>query len=125
MKTIIDDTIVTMEMMSFEDHTHDNLLVQSDLQKMMGTKPSKPFKVAYINLRSNEQYMPVKDKLTCLVDVVMGYDFRPQLTFTVVEQEEHNEYDEMSVGGFTDDYINDILRELSVRILHNENNWED
>ena len=75
MKTLINDTIVTVDMMSFEDHTHDHLLVQTDNEKVMEIKPSKPFKVAYISLRSNEHRMPVRDKLTCLVHVDMLSDF--------------------------------------------------
>ena len=124
MKTLINDTIVTVDMMSFEDHTHDDLLVQTKLQKLMETKPSKPFKVAYISLRSNEKYMPVRDKLTCLVHVHMTDDYRTKLSFEVVKQEEHDENDENSCGGFTDDGINEILHDLADGILYGEHDWK-
>ena len=124
MKTMINDTIVTLDMMSFEDHTHDHLLQPTVLNKLMDTKPAKPFKVAYIALRSNERNMPVRDKLTCLVNVYMTEDYRPKLSFKIVEQEEHDEYDEMSCGGFTDDSISEILDDLADGILYGEHNWE-
>ena len=124
MKTLINDTIVTVDMMSFEDHTHDHLLVQTDNEKVMEIKPSKPFKVAYISLRSNERHMPVRDKLTCLVYVHMSDDYRPKLSFKVVEQEEHDENDELSCGGYTDEGINEILHDLSDGILYGEHDWK-
>lgn len=124
MKTLINDTIVTVDMMSFEDHTHDHLLVQTDMQKMLEIKPSKPFKVAYISLRSNERNMPVRDKLTCLVHVDMSDDYRPKLSFQLVEQEEHDENDELSCGGFTDEGINEILYDLADGILYGEHDWK-
>ena len=124
MKTLINDTIVTVDMMSFEDHTHDHLLVQTDNEKVMKIKPSKPFKVAYISLRSNEKSMPVRDKLTCLVYVHMSDDYRPRLDFKVVEQKEHDENDENSCGGFTDEGINDILHDLADGILYGEHDWK-
>ena len=124
MKTLINDTIVTVDMMSFEDHTHDHLLVQTDNEKVMEIKPSKPFKVAYISLRSNERHMPVRDKLTCLVHVDMAGDYRPKLVFEIVKQEEHDENDELSCGGYTDEGINEILHDLSDGILYGEHDWK-
>jgi len=122
MKTLINDTIVTVDMMSFEEHTHDKLI--EPLYGMDWLVPKKPFKVAYISLRSNEKSMPVRDKLTCLVYVHMTDDFRPKLEFELVEQEEHDENDESSCGGFTDAGINEILYDLADGILYGEHDWK-
>ena len=122
MKTLINDTIVTVDMMSFEEHTHDKLI--EPIYGRPDLVPAKPFKVAYISLRSNERHMPVRDKLTCLVNVHMSDDYRPKLSFKVVEQEEHDENDEMSCGGYTDEGINDILYDLSDGILYGEHDWK-
>lgn len=110
-------------MMSFEEHTHDDLLIQTEYQKAIDLKPSKPFRVAYISLRSNEKYQPVRDELTCLVRVYMVDDFRPKLGFQIVEKKEHDENDENSVGGFSDSSIYEILNDIEDGILYNELKW--
>ena len=122
MKTLINDTIVTVDMMSFEEHTHDKLI--TPIYGRPDLEPAKPFRVAYITLKSNESYQPVKDKLTCLVHVVMTNDFRPMLEFEIAEIEEHDERNESDVGGFDDNFIHHLLHDLADGILYGEHDWK-
>ena len=124
MKTIINDTIVNMEMMSFEQHTHDDLLIQTSHQMALGIAPATPFRVAYITLTSNENIQPLKDRLTCLVDVNLHHGYQPRLSFKIVAKEDISEFDDNNVGGYTDDFIDNMLNDIEDGIQYNELEWE-
>ena len=89
MKTVINNTVVTLEMTSFEEHTHDDLLVP--IYGRPDLEPVKPFRVAYIHMITNlgEKYSGrvEEDKMTCLVNIEMIDGVSPKLVFDLVDVE--------------------------------------
>ena len=116
--TLINDTIVEITMMNFEEHTHDKFLQPTHLDLLLDKEPKKPFQIAYITLTSNEKVQPIVDNIECAVNVHMTSDYRPRLTFNTIVIEEHDERNYDDMGGFTEDAIDEILRELEDEILY-------
>jgi len=89
MKTVINNTVVTLEMTSFEEHTHDDLLVP--IYGRPDLEPVKPFRVAYIHMITDlgEKYSGriEEDKMTALVHIDLIDGFSPKLVFDLVDVE--------------------------------------
>jgi len=115
--TLINDTIVEIEMVNFEEHTHDKFLQPTSHDKFFNRQPKKPFQIAYITLTSNEKVQPIVDKIECAVSVYLNSDYRPALRFKPIVVEEHDENDYDDMGGFTEGAIINILSELEDEIL--------
>ena len=116
--TLINDTIVEITMMNFEEHTHDKFLQPTHLDLLLDKEPKKPFQIAYITLTSNEKVQPIVDNIECAVNVHMTSDYRPRLVFNAMFIEEHDERNYDDMGGFTDETIDEVLRDLEDEILY-------
>jgi hypothetical protein len=114
MKTTINNTEITLEMSSFEKHTHDAYLIHGP----------KPFRFAYITMRT-ETFNDASDKarghwiieetqIECFVNVYLTNNITPELRFEVVNVESGN-YDTHSVED-----IEDTLAELTQAIKYHE-----
>ena len=112
MNTIINDTRVTVNLFDYEQYTDDRYCDTINGQIV------KPFALANINLTSDEYVCPLRNKLVCRVDVRLANNLYPKLVFTVAHNPvSDSEYD---CGGFTDEFIEDILNDLSDAIQYNE-----
>jgi hypothetical protein len=116
--TLINDTIVEITMVNFEEHTHDRFLQPTPHDVLFNRQPKKPFQIAYITLTSNEKVQPIVDKIECAVSVHLTSDYRPALRFKPIVVEEHDENDDDDMGGFTEGAIINILSELEDEILY-------
>ena len=116
--TLINDTIVEIEMVNFEEHTHFKFLQPTAHDVFFKKQPKKPFQIAYITLTSNEKVQPIVDKIECAVSVYLNSDYRPALRFKPIVVEEHDENDDDDMGGFTEGAIINILSELEDEILY-------
>jgi hypothetical protein len=115
MRTLINDTYVTVELFNYEQHTDDKYCDTSPLTGEL----IKPFALANIKLVSDERIEPTIDTLVCRVSIRLIDNLYPKMVFTVADKTEHLDNDE-DMGGFTDDYIEELLEDLSQAIQYNE-----
>ena len=115
MKTLINDTYVTVELFNYEQNTDDKYCDTSPLTGEL----VKPFALANIKLVSNECIEPIIDTLVCRVSIRLVDNLYPKMVFTVADKTEHldNDYD---TGGFSDWFIEEVLEDLSNAIQYNE-----
>ena len=116
-KIKLDDTYIELELSSYDKHLHGKYTSKDALGNI-----KKPYCVAYINLKSDEKFEPLRDKLVAFVNVHLMNYIEPALGFTVVEYDDDNVSSNNVTGGYSHDKINELLRDLSDGIRYREIN---
>ena len=109
-KIKLDDTYIELEMDNYDIRLH-------------GKYPrSKPYCVAYISLKSDERFEPLKDKLLAFVTINLINQVEPALNFNVIEYDVDNVSSNNVTGGYSHERIDEILSDLSDGIRYHEIN---
>lgn len=146
MKTTINDTVVHIEMGGFDKHLHSEYLkYPENYNPDFHKKPAKPFRVAYITLKTindewgevvpehanemfNAKLIPehggpdkiwqtAGDTFLAFVDVEMIDNISPRLRFSIVNREIDWEG---QFANHSEDYAHSVLDELSDAIRYHE-----
>jgi|TARA_Y100000296_G_scaffold69131_1_gene82754 hypothetical protein len=113
MKIKLDDTYIDIELSSYDKHLHG---------KHVKAGHRKPYCVAYIQLKSDERFEPLKDKLEALVYINLMNYIEPALEFNVVEYDVDNVSSNNVTGGYSHEKIDELMRDLSDGIRYHEIN---
>ena len=111
MKTLINDTELSIIMTGFEEHTHDEYLIHGP----------KPFRFAYITLTTEypetmeEPAQLLIDHIECFVNVNMIDGIIPELEFQMVNVALNDYESSHSVA-----FMEEILQDLTQAIKYNE-----
>jgi hypothetical protein len=121
-KIKLDDTYIDIELSSYDKHLHGKYSFRDALgHKKYHAAQKKPYCVAYINLKSDEKFEPLRDKLVAFVNVHLMNYIEPALDFTVVEYDDSYSLDRRN-GGYSHDKIDELLHDLSDGIRYREIN---
>ena len=116
-KIKLDDTYIELEMSSYDKHLHGKYTSKDALGNIR-----KPYCVAYISLKSDERFEPLKDKLLAFVTINLINQVEPALNFNVIEYDVDNVSSNNVTGGYSHERIDEILRDLSDGIRYHEIN---
>ena len=117
MKIKLDDTYIDIELSSYDKYLHSKYAYEDIYGNV-----KKPYCVAYISLKSDERFEPLRDKLVAFVNVKLMNYIEPALDFTVVEYDDDNVASNNVTGGYSEDKIDELLRDLSDGIRYHEIN---
>ena len=122
-KIKLDDTYIDIELSSYDKHLHGKYSFRDALgHKKYHAAQKKPYCVAYISLKSDEKFEPLRNKLVAFVNVKLMNYIEPALDFSVVEYDDDNVASNNVTGGYSEAYIDEILAEFSDGIRYREIN---
>ena len=117
MKIKLEDTYIDIELSSYDKHLHSKYAFKDAYGNV-----KKPYCVAYISLKSDERFEPLRDKLVAFVNVKLMNYIEPALDFSVVEYDDDNVASNNVTGGYSHDKIDELLSDLSDGIRYHEIN---
>jgi hypothetical protein len=123
MKFKLNDTYIDIELSNYDKHLHSKYSFKDALgHKKYYAAQKKPYCVAYISLKSDERFEPLRDKLVAFVNVKLMNYIEPALDFTVVEYDDDNVASNNVTGGYSHKKIDELLSDLSDGIRYHEIN---
>ena len=116
-KIKLDDTYIDIELSSYDKHLHSKYAFKDAYGNV-----KKPYCVAYISLKSDERFEPLKDKLLAFVTIRLMNEIEPALNFNVIEYDVDGVSSNNVTGGYSHERIEELLSDLSDGIRYREIN---